>query len=137
MRMALAVLPLLFLAVLASAKSASASVNVTITWNISADGVLDDVDLYAFIPSNSSAQKVITLNFSEPVELLINGSQWKAHFRLKNVQNKSITGTFAVATDYMNRSRTDDPFARLTSETKNVRFSSEIKIGRASCRERV
>lgn len=97
---------LLLLLSLSSAKWVYSKLNVTMTWEITANNELSELDLEVFVPSNSSNQKVLSMKFSSPLELF-DEEFGKAKFHFENLTNKTVIGNFLIEVDYVNRTRSD------------------------------
>jgi len=121
------VLLLILLLPLSSAKVSAAKLNVTMIWTIRSDIILDESTVAVFIPSNSSNQKIISMNFSDPYELITEKNALKARFNIEGVRAKQITGNFLIETDYINRTKTDSWDDRYLNESKNVVINDEVR----------
>jgi|GEM_PF-6788258 len=86
-----------------NARPTSALLNVTINWDVIADGILNNVSLDVNIPTNSQNQQIISMNFSDPYTLVAD-TESKIRFEFENVRAKRITGNFIIKTDYLERS---------------------------------
>lgn len=109
-----------------SSKYASALLNVTMTWTVSSDVPLDDVDLEVFIPENSPNQDVLAVGISELYEI----KDGKLHVTLHNITTKDVRGSFLVRTDYLSRINRSAPskvqLAEYLNETKLVVVTRKI-----------
>lgn len=109
-----------------SSKYSSVLLNVTMTWTVSSDVLLDDVDLAVFVPVNSSNQDVVSVSISEPYEL----KDGKLFVELHNITTKEVQGNFLVRTDYIGRINRSAPskaqLAAYLNETKLVVITRKI-----------
>lgn len=81
-----------------TAKFVSTTLNVSMVWKFYGDKTIDYADLSLLIPQNSSHQRVIYINISEPYLIKDN----KLYFHFENVTSKKIYGNFVVNVDYIN-----------------------------------
>ena len=86
----IALLLLLSFCSFVSARYTSAEMEVSIDWNIIADGYVSYANLSVSIPSNTSNQKVTSIQISEPYTLEMNGSLWRANIELYNFSEKTV-----------------------------------------------
>lgn len=111
-----------------TARPTSPQIAANITWDIAATGVASVFDVEVVIPSNTSNQQVLSMEVSEPFQLSMNGTDWKAKFHFANFSGtKRITGRFLVATDYIDRKKTEDSPTAYLSGTKLVVITDEMK----------
>ncbi|MGB9614646.1 MAG: transglutaminase-like domain-containing protein, partial [Fervidobacterium sp.] len=96
------ILFLILLLDLSYSKPLKATFNVTITWDVIADGILENASLDVTIPTNSQNQKIISMEFSDPYKLVAD-SESKIRFEFSNVRAKRITANFTVETNYLER----------------------------------
>ncbi|VVB74040.1 Transglutaminase-like superfamily protein [uncultured archaeon] len=123
-----AVALLLLLVPLSSAKPTKAVLNVTITWDVIADGVLDDSTMEVSVPSNSANQVVLSQDISDPYLIVSDSGGSKLEFSFSGVRAKRITGSFLVQTDYFNRTATTDApnSPNLVGNTSTIVITPEI-----------
>jgi len=119
---------LLFLSPISFAKPTKALMNVTMTWDIIADGVLENSTMEVSVPSNSANQMIISQNISDPYLIIADSEGSKLRFSFSGVRAKRITGSFLVQTDYIDRSAVatlpTDP--NLIGNTSTIVITSEI-----------
>jgi len=110
------------------AKYTSAEMEVNIDWNIIADGYISYSNLSVSIPSNSSNQKVTSIQISEPYTLEMNGSVWRANIELYNFSEKTVKGKFIVTTDYIKRTQIwDTSTSDYLNPSKLVDINEDIR----------
>ena len=97
-----AIFSILILISIVNARPNSALLNVTINWDLVADGVLNNVSLDVNIPTNSQNQQIISMEFSDPYTV-IPDTESKIRFEFENIRAKRITGNFIIKTDYLER----------------------------------
>jgi hypothetical protein len=101
---------------------------VNIEWDVKADGHVSYANLSLLIPSNTSNQKVTSIQISEPYTLETNGSIWTANIQLENFSEKIIKGKFIVSTDYIKRMQViDNSQSYCLNSSKLADINDEIK----------
>ena len=113
---------------LCDARPTSALLNVTMTWDVVADGVLDHAELDVTIPSEVANQKIISMNFSDPYKI-VSDCESKVRFEFSNVRAKRITASFIIQTDYINRTETGQAEIMkdgYLSDTEYIKINGEI-----------
>ena len=109
------------------AKYTSAEMEVNMEWNVVADGQISYANLSVSVPSNSSNQKVTSIQISEPYTLDTKGSVWKANINLENFTQQTIKGKFIVSTDYIKRATTPDTnYSNYLNSSELVDINEEI-----------
>jgi len=113
---------LLVLLPISYAKPTKAVMNVTMTWDIIADGVLENSTMEVSVPSNSANQMVISQNISDPYLIVSDSEGSKLRFSFSGVRAKRITGSFLVQTDYVDRGTISAPPSdpKLTGNTSTI-----------------
>lgn len=117
---------LLFLSV-SHARPTKALMNVTINWDVIADGVLENASLDVTIPTNSANQKILYSEFSDPYKI-VSETESKIRFEFNRVRSKRITGNFLIQTDYINRQEIEERVNKnYVNETTYIVINDEIK----------
>ncbi|MEM2974192.1 MAG: transglutaminase-like domain-containing protein [Candidatus Micrarchaeia archaeon] len=75
---------------------------------MTADGRITQANLMVYIPSNTSNQRVTSIQISEPYTLEMNGSSWIANIILRDFSEKTVKGRFIVSTDYIRRGQSQE-----------------------------
>jgi transglutaminase-like putative cysteine protease len=119
---------LLLLLPLSSAKPTKAVMNITMTWDVMADGVLENSTMDVSVPSNSANQRILSQNISDPYIIVADSDGSRLRFSFSGVRAKRITGSFLVQTDYVDRGAVaaapTDP--KLTGNTSTIVITPEI-----------
>ena len=101
-------------------------IELTIHWYVNTNDP-SDCNLSVLIPNNSTNQKVISMNFSERVEVEKENENLIAKFVLKDVKNKEIIGNFLIEEDYSIIGMGGDKInGEYLSETKYIKINKEI-----------
>ena len=121
---------LLFLVVPStSARPTKAMLNVTMRWDVVADGVLENADLDVTIPTASANQRIISMNFSDSYRTVADAES-QIRFEFGNVRAKRISANFIIETDYIERNRdyaNDEVRNEYYNQTESIVINDEIK----------
>jgi len=119
----LALLPVL------SAKPTKAVLNVTLTWDVVADGMLDNATMEVSVPSDSANQKVLSQDLSDLYVVVPDTGESRMRFSFNGARTKRVTGSFIIQTDYVDRYSVSEPVPgnELTGNTPTVIITPEIQ----------
>ncbi len=110
------------------ARPTTALLNVTMTWDVVADGVLEHAELKVTVPTESANQKIISMNFSDPYKI-ISDSESNIKFEFGNIRAKRISANFIIQTDYIDRinsNRTEIMKKEYSTNTEYIKINDEI-----------
>ncbi|MCS7109185.1 MAG: transglutaminase-like domain-containing protein [Candidatus Micrarchaeota archaeon] len=118
---------LLILSPLTFTKATKALLNVTITWDIIADGVLENATLDVTVPKTTANQKIIFANYSDKY-VDISESDSKIRFEFSGIRAKRIVANFIIQTDYIRRNnlQNNEDLTKYKKETKYIVINDEI-----------
>ncbi|MEM3814754.1 MAG: transglutaminase-like domain-containing protein [Candidatus Micrarchaeia archaeon] len=117
---------LLSLLTLIYAKPTKALLNVTMSWDIIGDGVLENGVLDVTIPTNSPNQKILNATFSDPYKI-VEGTESKIRFEFNGIRSKRITANFIIQTDYIKRNEVNSVKKKYIDETQNIVINEKIR----------
>ncbi|MEM3369828.1 MAG: transglutaminase-like domain-containing protein [Candidatus Micrarchaeia archaeon] len=117
----------LFTLTVSYAKPTKALLNVTMNWDIVADGIIDNATLDVTIPTNSQNQKIISSEFSDSFKI-VSGTESKIRFEFGGIRSKRITANFLIQTDYINRNNDSNTLTKsYVNETEYIIINEDIK----------